>query len=214
MITALLDVLSIQKVDLIANDSGGVIAQLFMTRHRDKVRTALLTNCDVETNSPPAALLPVIDLARSGLYADLWLEPWLHHKDVARSPKGLGGMCYSDPNQPTDAALDQYLGPLVSSSARKELINRYALSLAPNPLQDIESELRKCTVPTRIVWGMSDNIFSTKNPDYLYGILPQMMGITRLRTAKLLFPEEHPDIIAREARDLWELASPRFFNNA
>jgi pimeloyl-ACP methyl ester carboxylesterase len=89
--------------------------------------------------------------------------------------------------------------------ARKELINRYAVSLAPNPLQGIESELRKCTVPTRIVWGMSDKIFSTKNPDYLHGILPQMMGITRLRTAKLFFPEEHPDIIAREARDLWEL---------
>jgi haloalkane dehalogenase len=214
MITALLNGLSIEKVDLIANDSGGAIAQLFMARHRDRVRTALLTNCDVETNSPPAALLPVIDLARSGLYPDLWLEPWLHHKDVARSAKGLGGMCYNDPNHPTDAALDQYLAPLVASMARKELINRYAVSLAPNPLQGIESELRKCTVPTRIVWGMSDKIFSTKNPDYLHGILPQMMGITRLRTAKLFFPEEHPDIIAREARSLWELSSVRFFNNA
>jgi haloalkane dehalogenase len=214
MITALLDGLSIPKVDLIANDSGGAIAQLFMTRHRERVRTALLTNCDVEINSPPAALLPVIDLARGGLYPDLWLEPWLHHKDVARSVNGLGGMCYSDPKQPTDAALDQYLEPLVSSTARKELVNRYAVSLAPNPLQGIESELRQCTVPTRIVWGMSDNIFSTKKPDYLYSILPQMMGITRLRTAKLFFPEERPDIIAREARNLWELASVRFFNNA
>ena len=214
MITALLDALSIQKVDLIANDGGGVIAQLFMTSHRDRVRTALLTNCDVETNSPPAALFPVIDLARNGLYADLWLERWLHHKDIARSAKGLGGMCYSDPKQPTDTALDQYLGPLVSSSARKDLINRYAVSLAPNALQDIESELRECTVPTRIVWGMADTVFSTKNPDYLYGVLPQMMGITRLRSAKLFFPEEHPDIIAREARNLWELSSVRFFDNA
>jgi haloalkane dehalogenase len=214
MITALLNGLSIQKVDLIANDSGGAIAQLFMTQHQDRIRTALLTNCDVETDCPPAALLPVIDLARSGSYPDLWLEPWLHHKDAARSAKGLGGMCYSDPKQPTDVALDQYLGPLVSSSARKDLINRYAVSLAPNSLKGIESELRNCTVPTRIVWGMSDNIFSKKNPDYLYSILPQMMGITRLRTAKLFFPEERPDIIATEARNLWELSSVRFFNNA
>jgi haloalkane dehalogenase len=209
MITALLDGLSIQKVDLIANDSGGAIAQLFMTRHRDRVRTALLTNCDVETNSPPAALLPVIDLARAGLYPDLWLEPWLRHKDVARSAKGLGGMCYSNPNQPTDSALDQYLAPLVASAARKELINRYAVSLAPNPLEGIEFELAKCTVPTRIVWGMSDKIFSTKNADYLWSILPQMMGITRLRTAKVFFPEEHPEIIAREARSLWEMSRRR-----
>jgi len=214
MLAALLDGLAIPKVDLIANDSGGAIAQWFMVKHRDRVRTAILTNCDVETNSPPDALLPVIDLARSGLYPDLWLEPWLRHKDVARSAEGLGGMCYSDPKQLTDAALDQYLGPLVASSERKKLINRYAMSLAPNPLLGIESELRQCTVPTRIIWGMSDTIFSTTNPDYLYGILPRMMGIKRLRTAKLFFPEERPDIIAREARNLWELSSVRFSNNA
>jgi haloalkane dehalogenase len=214
MIIALLDGLSIPKVDLIANDSGGAVAQLVMTKHRERVRTALLTNCDVENNSPPAALLPVIDLARRGLYPDLWLEPWLRHKDAARSANGLGGMCYSDSNQPTDAALDQYLQPLVSSSARKDLVNRYATSLEPNALLGIESGLRQCTVPTSIVWGMSDTIFSTKNPAYLHSILPQIMGITRLRTAKLFFPEEHPDIIAKEARSLWELSSVRFFNNA
>jgi len=208
MIAALLDGLSIQTVDLIANDSGGAIAQLFMTKHRDKVRTALLTNCDVETNSPPAALLPVIDLARDDLYADLWLLPWLQHKDVARSAKGLGGMCYSDPMHPTDAAIEQYLRPLVATKERKALINRYAVSLARNPLQAIEARLRECTVPTRIVWGMADTIFSSNNPDYLYGVLPHMMGIRRLRNAKLFFPEEHPDIIAKEARELWEQSSP------
>ena len=213
MIRVLLDGLSIQRVDLIANDSGGAIAQLLMTRHRDRIRTALLTNCDVETNSPPAALLPIIDLAHSGLYPDLWLEPWLHHKDVARSASGLGGMCYSDPSQPTDAALDQYLAPLVSSSMRKGQVNRYAMSLAPNPLKGIEPELRQCTVPTCIVWGMADTIFSSKSPDYLSGVLPQMVGIERLRSAKLFFPEEHPDIIVKRARRLWELSSARLFDN-
>jgi haloalkane dehalogenase len=207
MIAALLDGLAIQKVDLIANDSGGAIAQLFVTKHRERVRTLLLTNCDVETDSPPGALLPVIELAREDLYADLWLLPWLQHKDVARSAKGLGGMCYSDVRHPTDAAIEQYLRPLVGTMERKILTNRYAVSLAPNPLQGIEARLRECTVPTRIVWGMADTIFSTKNPDYLYGILPQMMGITRLTSAKLFFPEERPDIIAAEARELWELSS-------
>jgi haloalkane dehalogenase len=62
--------------------------------------------------------------------------------------------------------------------------------------------------------GMRDEIFSNKNADYLYSVLPQMMGIRRLPGAKLFFPEEHPDIIASEARKLWELSSVRFFNNA
>jgi haloalkane dehalogenase len=152
MLAAFLDRLEVGQVDLIANDSGGAVAQLFVTKYPHRVRTLLLTNCDVESASPPRALLPVIELARAGIYPDLWLAPWLQHKDVARSATGLGGMCYNDPAHPTDAALDQYLAPLVASAERKALVNRYALGLAPNPLQGIAPLLRGCPVPTRMVW--------------------------------------------------------------
>jgi pimeloyl-ACP methyl ester carboxylesterase len=204
MIAAFLDRLAIQQVDLIANDSGGAVAQLFIIKYRQRVRTLMLTNCDVETDSPPPALVPIIESARAGLYPELWLEPWLQHKEVARSPTGLGGICYSDPAHPTDAALDQYLGPLVASPTRKALVNRYTLGLTPNPLEGIASQLRECTVPTRIVWGMGDTIFSPRSPDYLAGILARVTGIRRIQKAKLFFPEEYPDIIAEEARLLWE----------
>jgi len=204
MIAALLDRLEIQQVDLIANDTGGAVAQLFVTKYAQRARTLLLTNCDVETDSPPPAVLPIIEAARAGLYPDLWLEPWLRHKDVARSPMGLGGMCYSNPAHPTDAALDQYLGLLVASPERKALVNRCALGFTPNPLDGIASHLRQCVVPTRIVWGLGDTIFSPRNPDYLAGILPRVTGIRRIDKAKLFFPEEYPNIIAEEARLLWD----------
>jgi len=204
MITAFLDRLSVDRVDVIANDSGGAIAQLFLVAHPERVRSLLLTNCDVEPDSPPAAVLPIIDVARSGIYPQLYLEPWLHHKDVARSPTGLGGMCYSNPAHPTDAALEQYLGPLVSSPARKDLVNRYTLGLTPNPLQGITARLRECRTPTRIIWGMSDTIFSTRSPEYLAQTLPHVTGIRRIPKAKLFFPEEYPHVIADEARLLWK----------
>jgi len=51
---------------------------------------------------------------------------------------------------------------------------------------------------------MSDTLFSAHNPDYLAGILRQVKGIRRIREAKLFFPEEYPDIIAHEARLLWD----------
>jgi len=180
------------------------VAQLFLTKYPGRVRTLLLTNCDVETDSPPAALLPVIDLARAGIYPDLWLEPWLKHKDVARSPTGLGGMCFSNPAHPTDAALEQYLAPLVESAERKALVNQYTLGLEHNPLAGIESKLRQSTVPVRVVWGMSDSLFSSHSPDYLARVFPRFTGIRRIREAKLFFPEEYPDIIASEARLLWD----------
>ena len=203
MLLALLDALSVDSVDVVANDSGGAVAQIFVTRFPERVRTLLLTNCDVEPDSPPPALQPVLALAREGTYPDQWLVPWFKDPTLARSPQGFGGMCFSDPSQPTDAAIAMYFGPLVATPASKALVNAYALGLDPNPLAGIEAALRQCKVPTRIVWGMADDIFAKESPDYLDRLLPNSKGVRRLPKAKLFWPEEYPDVVAEEARRLW-----------
>jgi haloalkane dehalogenase len=53
MLSDLLSSLHVDAVDLLANDSGGLIAQLFVARYPKRVRTLLLTNCDVDENNPP-----------------------------------------------------------------------------------------------------------------------------------------------------------------
>lgn len=206
MLEALLDSLDISSVDLIANDSGGAVAQLFMLKYPKRVRTLLLTNCDVEPDSPPAALLPVIEMARAGTFADKWLGAWVADKNLARSEQGLGGMTYTYPERLSNEAIDIYLGPLVSSAERKALVHAYTLGLDPNPLAGIESALRSCRTPTRIIWGTGDNIFSQASPDYLHRVLPNSRGVRRVPGAKLFFPEEFPDLIAEELRGLWGVA--------
>ena len=203
MLAALLDKLSIDAVDLVANDSGGAVAQLFMLRYPQRVRTLLLTNCDVEPDSPPPALKPVIEMARNGTFADKWLAAWVANKELARSASGLGGQTYTYPEKLSDATIDYYLAPLVSSSERKAQVHAYTLALDPNPLAGIEAALRKSTVPTRIVWGTGDDIFSQDSPAYLDRILPGSRGVRRIPGAKLFFPEEFPDAIAEEAQRLW-----------
>jgi haloalkane dehalogenase len=203
MLAALLDSLSISAVDLVANDSGGAVAQLFVIRHPKRVRTLLLTNCDVETDSPPPALLPVIEMARAGTFVDKWFVPWVADKTLARSSEGLGGQTYTFRANPTDEAVDYYLAPLVSSPQRKAQVHAYAIALEINPLAGVEKDLKRCAAPTRIVWGTGDDIFSQKSPDYLNKILPNSRGVRRVEGAKLFFPEEFPDIIADEARLLW-----------
>ena len=203
MLVQLLDRLSIFTVDVIANDSGGAIAQLLVARHPQRVRTLLFTNCDTEPDSPPAAVLPVIELARAGKFADEWLVPWVADKTLARSANGLGGQCYADPAHPTDEAIETYLSPLVSSPRRKAQTNAYAIGLDPNPLAGIESALRRCTVPVRIVWGTADTIFSQASPDYLDRTFAKSRGVRRVPGAKLFFPEEMPELVAEEALRLW-----------
>ncbi len=190
--------------NLIANDSGGAVAQLFVARYPQRARTLLLTNCDTEHDSPPPAVHPVIELARAGKFADEFLVPSVADKALARSENGaLGSLCYSKPGNPNDEAIDYYLGPLVSSPLRKSQANAYAVALAPNPLAGIELLLKRSHVPARIVWGMADKIFSQASPDYLDRTFPHSRGVRRIVGAKLFFPEEYPELIAEEALTLW-----------
>lgn len=203
MLAALLDELNVESVDLVANDSGGAVAQLFLLRYPQRVRTLLLTNCDAEPDSPPPSLQPVLDLARAGKFADEWLAPWVANKTLARSAQGLGGLTYTYPDRLSDEAIDYYLGPLVSSARSKAQLHAYALGLDPNPLAGIEVELKKTKIPARIVWGTGDNIFSQDSAEYLHRVLPGSQGVRRIPGAKLFFPEEFPEVMAEEAMRLW-----------
>lgn len=53
MLAAFLDRLGIAIVDVVANDSGGAVTQVFVATYPGRVRTLLLTNCDVEPDYPP-----------------------------------------------------------------------------------------------------------------------------------------------------------------
>ncbi len=59
MLAMLLDSLHIDTVDLVANDSGGLVSQLFVAKYPGRVRTLLLTNCDVDENMPATSVCAV-----------------------------------------------------------------------------------------------------------------------------------------------------------
>ncbi|TWI01638.1 pimeloyl-ACP methyl ester carboxylesterase [Luteimonas cucumeris] len=204
MLVALLDQLSIASVDIIANDSGGQAAQIFVARHPERVRTLLLSNCDTEINSPPAAMAPVIALSKQGKWLDQWIAPWHADHALARSPEGFWGMCYLDPANPTDEAIDTYFPPLLATPRRKALAHAYAVALERNPLVGIAPALKRSTMPTRIVWGMGDTIFAPGDAEHLDRAFGNSRGVRRLEGSKLFWPEERPDVIAEEARRLWE----------
>jgi haloalkane dehalogenase len=200
MIVALLDALAIDRVDLVANDSGAAIAQLVLAHHPQRVRSLLLTNGDCEIECPPAALQPVIELAREGQYVARWLAPWLADKELARSAQGLGGLTFTHPAQLADDTIEMYLRPLVEDAERT---HAFTVALAANSLAGIAARLQASRVPTRILWGTGDPIFSRENPRYLDRILGNSRGVRYVPAAKLFFPEELPDLIAEEARSLW-----------
>lgn len=200
MLTALLDALRVDQVDIVASDSGGAVAQLFLIRHPRRVRSLLLTNCDVEPDSPPPKIQPVLDMARAGTLADATAE-WLTDKAKARAT--FGAAVFADPSRFADDTIDYYVTPLVSTPLRRAQYHAFHVALSPNPLAGIEAELKRSQVPVRIVWGAADDIFDQGDAEYLDRIFPNSRGIRRVPRAKLFFQEEFPQVIAEEARKLW-----------
>lgn len=203
MLVALLDKLGVAQADVIANDSGGAVAQLLLVRHPQRVRSLLLTNCDSEPDCPPVALKPVIDLARQGRFVDQMLLPAVEDHKLARAADGLGGQCYAHPGSPTDEAIFAYLVPLAATRERKALADAYALALDRNVLAGVSPALKRARAPVRVVWGTADGIFGPQGPAYFEHAFGNGRGVRRLEGYKLFWPEERPDVLVEEALQLW-----------
>src|ERR1700729_1473602 len=66
MLEEFLDALNIDQVDLVGNDSGGGIAQIFAALNPERVRSLTLTDCDAHDNWPPDAFKPFLAMAAAG----------------------------------------------------------------------------------------------------------------------------------------------------
>ncbi|WP_028102053.1 alpha/beta fold hydrolase [Pseudoduganella violaceinigra] len=202
MLAALLDRLGVGAVDIIASDSGGAVAQLFLLRYPQRVRSMMLSNCDIEPHSPPAEIAPVLEMARKGTLADNTAK-WLADTAMARAT--FGAAVFHNPAQLTDEIIEYYAAPLVGSPLRRAQYHAFHNALSPNPLAGIEARLRQSTVPVRMVWGASDTIFTLADARYLDRLFPGSQGIRAIPEGKLFFQEEFPDVIAEEARKLWRV---------
>lgn len=204
MVAEFLDALDVRDTDVVANDSGGAVAQLFAVRDPARVRTLTLTNCDVHDNWPPPALAATMDACREGL-----LGPMLHRVvrdvDLARSPAGLG-VCYADPASITAESLETYLGPLVADAHRMTNLHRYFLAFDCRQTVAIESALRALDVPTLVVWGTDDVFFDVRWARWLADTIPGVRQVAELPGRRLFFPEEEPELMERLLREHWTAA--------
>src|SRR5215470_5579011 len=70
MLKEFLDALHIDQVDLVGNDSGGGISQIFAALYPERVRSLTLTDCDTHDNWPPEAFKPFLAMAAGAACAE------------------------------------------------------------------------------------------------------------------------------------------------
>src|SRR5258708_2590968 len=121
MLSAFCEALGLDKVDVVANDSGAGIAQIFPARHPARIRSLVLTNGDVHDNLPPASFQRTRQAAAQGLLAPA-LHKMLVDLEFARTTFAPG---YEHPEQLSADMFQASLGPLVSNEQRTKDFLRF-----------------------------------------------------------------------------------------
>ncbi|HEX4809574.1 MAG TPA: alpha/beta hydrolase [Bryobacteraceae bacterium] len=201
MLREFLDALGIDQVDLVGNDSGGGIAQIFAALHPSRVRTLTLTDCDTHDNWPPEAFKPFLAMAAAGGLRGA-LDAMLADKNFYRSPQALGP-AYEHPERLDDETIEGYLRPLVRSEERTAQFGRFLAAFDCKHTLAIEDQLRKLQTPTLIVWGTDDVYFDVRWSRWLAETIPGTRRRVELQGARIFFPEERASEFNAELRTHW-----------
>ena len=193
--------LGLDQVDLVANDTGGAISQVFAAHYPEGLRSLTLTNCDTDGNFPPPEFAPMVELARRGelapLFAGIGGNP-------ASWPAGPLAVLYNDPAAVPEDVWREYYAPAGASPDRARDVERMVAAFEPAHLAAVTPALRTLRVPALIVWGTADeNNFGVKWAYQLHDTIPGARDVIEVDGAKLLFPEERPGDLVPHLRDFW-----------
>jgi pimeloyl-ACP methyl ester carboxylesterase len=202
MLKEFLDALNIDQVDLVGNDSGGGIAQIFAALNPERVRSLTLSDCDAHDNWPPEAFKPFLAMAATGGLRET-LDALLSDKGSYRSAQALGP-AYEHPERLSDESIETYLRPLVRTEQRTRDLERFLEAFDHRHTLAVEARLKTLKAPTLIVWGTDDVYFDVKWSHWLADNIPGTRRRIELKDARIFFPEERPAEFNQELRAHWQ----------
>ncbi|OBJ49634.1 alpha/beta fold hydrolase [Mycobacterium sp. 1423905.2] len=185
-VVELCDHLNLTGFDLVANDTGGAVAQIAATELADRLYTFTLTDCDTEGNAPPALFKPVTLAARLGLVA--WLGPRIATRRAhIRSVLRIG---YQNVRQVPREVIDAYAQPALGTPTAAQALARIITTISSDDLAAVRPRLSEFHVPTLIVWGTGDILFNIKWAHRLAELIPGTTTVATIPGGRLLFPDE------------------------
>jgi pimeloyl-ACP methyl ester carboxylesterase len=196
--------LELSDIDLVANDTGGAISQVFATGHPELLHTLTLTNCETHKNMPPKVLLPAAWLAHLGLAARI--SPRLL-RDIRRGRKRFYGLGYQDIESLPEDLARFWLETQFATPELARQNQRIMTSLHARDLLAIEPALARLQVPTLIVWGTGDIFFRRKWAYWLRDTIPGATEVVELAGARLFFPDERATELTAALRRHWDRAA-------
>jgi pimeloyl-ACP methyl ester carboxylesterase len=200
MLAAFLDGRSIKQVDLIGNDTGGGVSQIFLSLYPERVRSLTLTNCEVHDLWPNVMLQQFYGALKAGLVGELL-------KNVTRDPSLAAQLAaaYENPESLSKESLEVYFDPFVDSEQRREQLKGFSeAERNRDQLVAAAKGLRTSQISAQVLWGDADTAFDTPaSIEWLKSNLGGLRKVITIPKAKLFWPEEHPRLLTVLLKEFW-----------
>lgn len=189
LIAGFLAELDLHDVTIVANDAGGAVTQLLLTRHPQRIARAVLTPCDTFSGFPPGLLAPLRRLS----FVPGALPLILRMNRLPLSARMFYGSVAHRRIEP--GVLDGYVRPLIEDAGVRRDLGRFFQGVDPAQTLRAAHRLPDVRIPVLLVWGRHDRWFPLRNARRLAALLPDAR-LEVLERARTFLPEDQPERLA------------------
>jgi haloalkane dehalogenase len=192
----LLERLGLERLDVLAHDTGATIARELALIAGAKVRRLVLINTELPGHRPP--FIPLFQRLSALPGAATTLRLLLRSRTYRASPAGLGG-CFVDKSLLDGEFHEQFIAPLIASGRRADGQIRYLRGIDWALVDGLATRHRDIAAEVLLVWGAQDPTFPLSRATALVPQLARCAGLRPIPGAALLAHEERPDAVADHA---------------
>lgn len=166
IVAEVIENLDLRDVTLVGNDGGGMLTQLVITRHPERIGRVVLTPCDAYENFPPPMFLYLSWLARIPVtfevLAVMMRVPVLRRL-LARSPIGYGWLSR---RRWENDVLDHYFTPVLQRGTRRDVV-KFLKSVDKRYTLDAALAFPSVEQPVLVAWASDDKFFPMSHAERL-----------------------------------------------
>jgi pimeloyl-ACP methyl ester carboxylesterase len=165
MVGELLDLLGLEDVVLVGNDTGGAIAQIVATTAPQRLGALVLTSCDAFDHFPPTILKPFVAAAKFPPAFTAAAQPL---RTKLGRQRAFGALAHAD----IDQLVVEWLKPALTDHRIREDLRRFTASLKRESTVKAAAGLPEFDKPALVAWSADDAFFPLEDGKRLAQTLP------------------------------------------
>jgi len=191
LIAEFMERLELTDVTIVANDTGGALTQLLLTRRPERVARVVFTPCDAFENFLPPAFRPMQWAAKARLLAPTLLL--MHIRPLRPTPLAYGVLTKT---RVPDEVLDSWVRGALSSRRIRGDVQYFTRHIDKRLTLDAAAKLGAFDRPVLFAWSAEDRFFKIAFAERLAAVFPDAR-VEPVADARTFLSEDQPERLAQ-----------------